>query len=435
MDFDEISRTHKSTLSAWHDRLSKYNTSGIEKLASKYRNGDICNCVKMHNGSFNWCFKVVFNDGMAWAVRFPAAGNVIHAEEKIRREVAVMRFLKERTRVPVPQIIAFGMAADNHDPEMGPFIIAEWIEGIPLSTIMEELPRPEWGPVLRKDISDKTLYAIYRQVAKVLLELSMHNFDHIGAPFLVHRKDGTHSWSVTSAPMTLKMIEIERSGYVRVGDHLAEPFRTNITHLREQRNSVDDSDDARRKYILRQRVNSLVPYFVSKKYDSGPFKLICDDFRPGNILINEDTLEIVAVVDWEWTYAGPYQLLFSPPSWLILEDPTSWTASGEVRYREKFQIFLKSLEDEEAQREIETGTEVLPEEKMSVLMRQSMENGEFWFNEIIRESFNFDEERIAGVGVPEQTEVEAFVRIKMRDLSRYKLDLQALEGNEQSSQC
>jgi hypothetical protein len=82
---------------------------------------------------------------------------------------------------------------------------------------MEELPRPEWGPVLRKDISDKTLYAIYRQVAKILLELSIHNFDRIGAPSLVHRKDATHSWSVTSAPMTLKMNEIERSGYVRVG--------------------------------------------------------------------------------------------------------------------------------------------------------------------------------------------------------------------------
>lgn len=217
MDFDEVSQTHKSTLNAWHDRLSKYSTSGIERLASKYRNGDKCDCVEMHNGSFNWCFKVVFTDGTRWAVRFPAAGNVIHTEEKIRREVAIMRFLKERTRVPVPQVIAFGMAADNYDPEMGPFIITEWIEGIPLSTIMEELPRPEWGPVLRKDISDKTLYVIYRQVAKILLELSIHNFDRIGAPSLVHCKDGTHSWSVTSAPMTLKMNEIERSGYVRVG--------------------------------------------------------------------------------------------------------------------------------------------------------------------------------------------------------------------------
>ncbi len=156
-------------------------------------------------------------DSLEWAVRFPVAGNVMHPEEKVRREVAVMRFMKERTRVPVPKIIASGMAADNHDPEMGPFIIEEWIEGVPLSTIMEELPRPSWGPVLRRDISDEVLHTIYRQIAKILLELSTHNFDKIGAPSLVEQEDGTTSWLVTSAPLTLKMNEIERSGYVQVG--------------------------------------------------------------------------------------------------------------------------------------------------------------------------------------------------------------------------
>lgn len=472
MDSDEVSQIHESMVDNWLYRLGKYNTQGIEKLASKYRNGDKCICVKMNNGSFNWCFKVVFDDGTEWAVRFPVAGNVMYPEEKVRREVAVMRFMRERTLVPVPEVIAFGMAADNHDPEMGPFIIEEWIDGIPLSTIMEELPRPSWGPVLRKDISDETLYKIYRQISKILLELSMHNFDKIGAPSLVEHGDGTNSWQVTSAPMTQKMNEIERGGYVRMDgktsvkynlgvllliiylDHLSEPFQTvteyldslvqqNITHLRKQRNSVDDTDDARRKYSLRKRVKSLAPYFVSKNYDSGPFKIICDDFRPGNILVKEDTLEIVAVVDWEWTYAGPYQFLFSPPSWLILENPTSWTSSGEARYQAKFLIFLKSLEEEEVQREIEMGREVPQDQKMSILMRQSMEDGKFWFNELIRESFNFDEDvlwpnielllkkrRLAEVGIPDETEVEAFVRMKMEGLSQYKQDLQALKGKE-----
>ncbi|KAF4624225.1 hypothetical protein G7Y89_g13947 [Cudoniella acicularis] len=456
MDPDEVSQIHESAVEDWLHRLGKYNTHGIEKLASKYRNGDKCICVKMRNGSFNWCFEVVFDDGTEWAVRFPVAGNVMYPEEKVRREVAVMRFMKEKTLVPVPEIIAFGMAADNHDPEMGPFIIEEWIDGVPLSTIMEELPRPSWGPVLRKDISDEALYTIYRQIAKILLELSMHDFDKIGAPSLVEHEDGTTPWLVTSAPMTLKMNEIERAGYVKVDDPLSEPFQTvteyvdnlvqqNATHLREQRNSIDGAVDARRKYILRQRVKSLAPHFVSKSYDSGPFKLICDDFRPGNILVREDTLEIVAVIDWEWTYAGPYQFLFSPPSWLILENPTSWTSSGEARYQTHFLIFLKALEGEEAQREIEMGPEVPPDQKMSILMRQSMENGSFWFNELIRESFNFDEDvlwpniehvlkrgGLAELGFPGKAEVEAFVGRKMEDLNHYRLDLEVLKEKKKS---
>lgn len=217
MDSDEVNQTHRSMVDSWLHRLGKYNTSGIEKLASRYRNGDKCICVKMKNGSFNWCFKVVFEDGTEWAVRFPVAGNVMHPEEKVQREIAVMRFMKERTLVPVPNVIAFGMRADNHDLEMGPFIIEEWIDGVPLSTIVEELPRPSYGPVLRANISDETLYTIYRQIAKILLELSMHNFDKIGAPALVENDDGTTAWLVTSAPMTLKMNEIERGGYVQVG--------------------------------------------------------------------------------------------------------------------------------------------------------------------------------------------------------------------------
>jgi hypothetical protein len=69
-------------------------------------------------------------------VRFPVAGNVMHAEEKVRREVAVMKFIKEETSILVPAVIAFSMASDNHDPQIGPFIIIEWTVGI-LATIYQ----------------------------------------------------------------------------------------------------------------------------------------------------------------------------------------------------------------------------------------------------------------------------------------------------------
>lgn len=81
---------------------------------------------------------------------------------------------------------------------------------------MEELPRPLWGPVLREDINDETLYKIYRQIAKILLELLLHNFDKIGSLSLVENKDGTTSWPIMSAPMTQKMNEKERGGNVRI---------------------------------------------------------------------------------------------------------------------------------------------------------------------------------------------------------------------------
>jgi len=40
--------------------------------------------------------------------------------------------------------------------------------------------------------------------------------------------------------------------------------------------------------------------------DHGHFKLWCDDIRPANLLINED-LQIVGVIDWEFTHAAPVE--------------------------------------------------------------------------------------------------------------------------------
>lgn len=149
------------------------------------------------------------------------------------------------------------------------------------------------------------------------------------------------------------------------------------------------------------------------------------------------------MIDWEWTYTAPYQFLFSPPSWLILANPTSWTNRSEALYKAKFPIFLKSLEEEEAQREKKMAITVPADQKMSTLMRQSMEDGKFWFNELVRESFNFDEDvlwpniepllkknGLAAVGIPSEVEVEAFVKMKMEDLRRYKLDLQVLKDEK-----
>jgi hypothetical protein len=60
-----------------------------------------------------------------------------------------------------------------------------------------------------------------------------------------------------------------------------------------------------------------------------------------------------------------------------LKEPISWTNFDEARYQARFQLFLKALEEEEAQMEGFLG------EKMSSLIRKSMEDGEFglmnWF--------------------------------------------------------
>ena len=215
----------------------------------------------------------------------------------------------------------------------------------------------------------------------------------------------------------------------------------NITHLHKQRNSIDDATDARRKFILRRRMQELVPYFTSQEYDSGSFKLFCDDFRFGNVLMNETTLEFTGVIDWEWAYTAPYQFLFSAPPWLILERPTSWTENGEDHYKKKLTIFLQCLAEEEERRQKDTFWERPSDQRMSSLMRQNVEDGTFWFMQLLQEAFNFDEEILGRnlekvlrerglleVGVPNEEDVEKFVEAKLEELNQYNQDLRLLEG-------
>lgn len=203
-----VTQARKNATAEWSSHFSRhYGEKGVEKLASGHRQGQPCTYSYRTNGSFNSCHKVTFDDGQAWAVRFPAPGRVMHLEAKVKREVAVMEFIRARTQIPIPKLIAWGTASDNHDPAMGPFIITEWIEGTRITDLVEELPRPPWGPVLREDLEDDIIRTVYRQMAAMYLELSVYEFDKIGSLSL-------HTWSVDTRPLTLKMNETEADGNV-----------------------------------------------------------------------------------------------------------------------------------------------------------------------------------------------------------------------------
>lgn len=155
------------------------------------------------------------------------------------------------------------------------------------------------------------------------------------------------------------------------------------------------------------------------------------------IVNNADDLEIVAVIDWEWSYAGPEELLWSPPRWLVLEIPNVWSSqkTGNLtRYNKYFEIFAQMIEEQEGD---VLGEELDPARRPSTLLRQRQQDGSAWFYHIIRESFNgpnlmpfaqlraavpdFDELANA---IPKE-EVEAFVQMKMTHLQHYRTLLTA----------
>ncbi|KAH8423916.1 phosphotransferase family protein [Aspergillus melleus] len=159
-------------------------------------------------GAFNLCFRMVFEDGFSSLLRSPCPGRVMFAEEKVRNEVAVMTFLKENTRVPVPDIIHHGMG-DESPAGLGPFILMEYVEHV--SNLATQIRAPEYDkgdrPILDPNIEEEKLEFFYAQVADILLELSKPSFDKIGS--LARDARG---WNIPNRPLTMNMNELVQLG-------------------------------------------------------------------------------------------------------------------------------------------------------------------------------------------------------------------------------
>jgi aminoglycoside phosphotransferase (APT) family kinase protein len=221
MDFDEIAEaSNEASCDAWFDLFNSVQGAPLSKFVSKFRDHKPCWQRSLDCGSFNFCCQFAFADGVQWLIRFPMPGKVMYLAEKIRREVATMKFIHAKTQIRIPKLIAYGM---EDDLGLGPFIITEFIRGKSLDKLWKENPK-EPRSRLRLDIDEKDQETVYRQVANILLELAVHKFDRIGSLSL----DDGGAYSVTARPLTLKMNEVTRVGGV-IDDGKSMRFPTAVS--------------------------------------------------------------------------------------------------------------------------------------------------------------------------------------------------------------
>jgi len=210
MDWDERAEaTHGTISDEWFRKFNKARGPPIANWVSSFRDNHPSDIIGDHYGSFNWSCRVLFKDGVEWLVRFPVPGQVMDGDEKLRREVAVMRLVREKTNIPVPKVHAWGLSNDN-PLGLGAFIVMEYIPGECLGHLWRVGLKER---ILRPDISERDLRTVYRQIAGFYLELSNLEFPHVGS--LSIRDD--QSIHPDLGPLTLKMQEIEAHGGVRLG--------------------------------------------------------------------------------------------------------------------------------------------------------------------------------------------------------------------------
>ncbi|CAG8961750.1 hypothetical protein HYFRA_00006293 [Hymenoscyphus fraxineus] len=402
-------------------RLLKISTSktAASIAAAKFDN-EVTFSPPVLLGGFNILFKIEV-EGMASDVfmRLPCPDVSQFPSEKTLYEGATARYVKQYTKIPTPKVFYYG-----DESELGPFMILERIPdcGLMSFRICAHIENTDIPVVLDPDISESSLERFYTKAALCLLRLSRLSFNRIGS--LSEGEDNT--FSITGRPLCKNMnnmlqlaniprsvLPLESKTYSTADEWYVALAEMHIAQLIFQHNDlVRSEDDCRNKYVARQifrrlakdRQLSIFGFSNDKwsaqsetwtsKLSPAPsnvdsFTLWADDFRPGNMLI-DDSDELAAVIDWEFTYAAPTQFALDSPWWLLLEVPEMWKTGIDdwcKVYGMRLRTFLSAME--KAEKEENAGSEKVTF-LLSTHMRESWETGRFWLDYAAKDSWAFD---------------------------------------------
>ncbi|TVY31983.1 hypothetical protein LOCC1_G008557 [Lachnellula occidentalis] len=368
-------------------------------------------------GGYNNLYRIRVEDGPDVLVRRPSISQAQLPEEKTLREAATAKYIQQKTKIPTPRVFCYSDFSD-----VGPFIIIERVEH--KSSLSHALTTPgidrEITHALDPNISQATLEDLYLKVANIILELSHHQFSRIGS--LLEADDG--SFSVAGRPITqnindmLQLANIpsallspEYKTFQSSDEYYLNLARDHMVQLIFQQNDlVKSADDCRNKYVARQLFHQLAKQgrlstfgFAEDNWSAqaraknsnllpappNSFRLYGDDFRPGNILIN-DANEVVSVIDWEFTYTAPTQFILDPPWWLLLDTPEMWNAGIDdwvKNYELRLETWLSAIKAAEESAGSKSQSMEFP---LSAYIRQSWETGRFWLSYAARKSWAFD---------------------------------------------
>ncbi|WEW59710.1 hypothetical protein PRK78_005190 [Emydomyces testavorans] len=444
MDFDDLAcNRHDTFFILWRRNLETYAPERLAaKLAISHCNRTAIDAQNLSEGSYNRCFRVKFDQGPDAVVRFTALGRSFFRKEKVDDEVALMNYLyAKHPAIPLPKVWGKGWCA------VGPYIVMEFIEGTLLTKYLEEPNRDrKLGTILNPSIGVSTLRKGYREMARLLLAMFDCKFSRIGAV----GEDG----SVTKRAVTFNMNELvglanyppkefATHTFSTASDYFVSLANDHLTHLKMQRNdAISDAEDCREKYIARCLFRKICHELYTSPYNEGPFTLFCDDFRPSNVISDED-LNIKSVIDWEYCYSAPVEFAHCSPWWLLLARPDDWEDGPRdfmAQYLPRHRTFLEILRECEDEIIREKGMVSHGQKRLSEHMQESIDNGLFWFCLTAKSSYGFDkfywrfvderffgkftnlEQRLELLSEEERNNLEPFVQFKLQQEKEKKLD-------------
>lgn len=283
--------------------------------------------------------------GSEYVLRIPRAKN-----SEIDQELATLCFVRDRTTIPVPEMIKFDLTCDNPVNEV--YNIQPKIPGVRLCDVYMEMSQTE-------------RLSIVRQLAQILIQ--MHNVrsstpGYLGASKIMKRdgngKPAPDIRVVDFKVNTFKSLEGEPL-WGGMKDDTARPVSVSQLFA-DQFNAWKEFG---RKTFRGETEDKLMEDFrkVAKQMKTvnligADFFLFHPDFAPQNILVskketgtrgqNQQSPEhlpewiVSGVLDWDGTAYVPYSVACTPPTWIW-----SWGGDGE---EEDEAVLCRTPDDREA---------------------------------------------------------------------------------------
>ncbi|KAG7442479.1 uncharacterized protein BT62DRAFT_973703 [Guyanagaster necrorhizus] len=208
----------------------------------------------------------------------------------MRSEVATLRFLKSKTKIPVPGILYHDVDADG--AVGGEWMIMEYIDGDNLSTVWRSLDAKH-----REEVC-VAIADVWAQIIGVTFHSIGSLYENESGEFYI----GPMTRLASNRKTSISPPRLEKCGpFSNAKDWILATARRDLDFLEAP------SDDANQKQRFVNGVVSSVQNFdFASQLDDLPIVLEHIDFAPRNILVSRtDPTKIVTVVDWEAARAVP----------------------------------------------------------------------------------------------------------------------------------
>lgn len=325
--------------------------------------------------------------------------------------------------------MAYGLG-DTSEP-LSSFLILEYVEGQKLS--YTQIGR----------MSDEQRARFDASLASIYIQLRRLEFSSVGC-----LQPSSHGAEVSKMTMSidinmqelegLKPSSIQASYYKNGLLNSADAYVSMLLEIAdnafaEGRGSfIEDADEGAEALYHLSIFRQYAEGWVDHRLDRGPFVVVHGDLEPFNLIINSE-MDIICVLDWEWSRVVPLQF-FKPPLWLGNPDPTNLAYDVVYqRYLKRFDQFLtvvRMLEREKYGNEVLSNEWAEAKTDSGFLVANALENWTdidwFAFRYINRKCYRGQDLQKRTRAFADSPERKSLIERKLRESVTYMAEVKRL---------